>query len=180
MRKKFLRLVSCVITFSAIISFGTPVLAGPASDARNRQSSEGSGYQNNSGYSSYYGNGNNYSYDDDGGYPTDSNGYIDWTGDYYSGSKVYVIAGSDSELLDKESVKYLSDEVLRLALNEIYARHGRKFKDSELQAFFNNKEWYTPLYEPAEFDKKQDSILNETEKKNISVLTAERSRRSKK
>ena len=114
---------------------------------------------------------------DDGGYPSDENGYIDWSGEYYAGSKTYVISGSDKEYLSPDSIKSMDDKALRLAINEIYARHGRKFNDKELQEFFNGKDWYSPKYSPDEFDKKQNSILNDVEKENIKVLTAERKRR---
>ena len=114
---------------------------------------------------------------DDGGYPSDESGYIDWSGEYYAGSKTYVISGSDKEYLSPDSIKSMDDKALRLAINEIYARHGRKFNDKELQEFFNGKDWYSPKYSPDEFDKKQNSILNDVEKENIKVLTAERKRR---
>ena len=114
--------------------------------------------------------------------PTEDD-YINWdtSGDekYYSGKKGYVIAGSDTELLSKDSLKNISDEDLRLAINEIYARHGRKFKSADLQKFFDNKSWYTPKYEPDEFDKKQNEILNDIEKKNLKILTEIRSERGK-
>jgi hypothetical protein len=112
--------------------------------------------------------------------PTEDD-YINWdtSGEekYYSGKKGYVIAGSDTEILNKNSVRNLSDEDLRLAINEIYARHGRKFKSEDLQKYFDNKAWYTPKYEADEFDKKQNSILNEVEKKNLKTLTEIRSER---
>ena len=89
----------------------------------------------------------------------------------------YIIAGSDKEILDKKSLKKLSDEDLRLAINEIYARHGRKFKSAELQEYFNSKSWYKPQYDPDEFDKKQTDILSNVELKNLQTLTAIRSER---
>lgn len=94
-----------------------------------------------------------------------------------SAKKSYVLPDSDTEVLDKSSLKKLSDEDLRLAINEIYARHGRKFKAAELQDYFDDKDWYTPKYEPDEFDKKQNSILNDVEKKNLKTLTEIRSER---
>ncbi|MBR4719327.1 MAG: YARHG domain-containing protein [Lachnospiraceae bacterium] len=94
-----------------------------------------------------------------------------------SSKKGYVLADSDTKVLDKSSLKNLSDEDLRLAINEIYARHGRKFKSSELQDYFNDKSWYTPRYEPDEFDKKQNDLLNEVELKNLKTLTQIRSER---
>ncbi|MFR9148557.1 MAG: YARHG domain-containing protein [Hungatella sp.] len=33
-------------------------------------------------------------------------------------------------------------EALRFAKNEIYARHGRRFHDSELQGYFDQLSWY--------------------------------------
>ncbi|MCR4657001.1 MAG: YARHG domain-containing protein [Lachnospiraceae bacterium] len=92
-------------------------------------------------------------------------------------SKDYIISDSDSELISRDSLKKLSDEDLRLAINEIYARHGRKFKSRELQDYFDSKDWYTPRYEPEEFDKKQNSLLNEIELKNLKTMTAERDSR---
>ena len=94
-----------------------------------------------------------------------------------SSSKGYVIAGSDTKILDKSSLKNLSDEDIRFAINEIHARHGRKFKSEDLQKFFDNKIWYTPKYEPEEFDKKENEILNDVEKKNLKILTEIRKER---
>ena len=36
-------------------------------------------------------------------------------------------------------------ESLRLARNEIYARHGHIFKDPDLRAYFSARSWYAPL-----------------------------------
>ena len=40
---------------------------------------------------------------------------------------------------------------LRLARNEIYARHGRRFLDSDLQKYFNHQKWYNGYIEPEDF-----------------------------
>ena len=95
-------------------------------------------------------------------------------GSYYN---EFVFPYSDTQLLSAADVYYLSDWQLRIAINEIYARHGRKFKDKELQNYFNSLSWYSGIYEPAEFDKIQDGLLNDTEKKNLNTLTNERSSR---
>jgi hypothetical protein len=50
---------------------------------------------------------------------------------------------------------------------EIYARHGRKFKDSVIQAYFNHQPWYTPVYEPDVFP---PSVLSAVQQRNIAVL----------
>ena len=59
----------------------------------------------------------------------------------------------------------MTPQQLRYAKNEIYARHGRKFKDAELQAWFDAQEWYDGTIAPEAFD---DNVL--IEKKNIQVL----------
>ena len=46
----------------------------------------------------------------------------------------------------------LTPDECRLALNEIYARHGRKFNDPDYQAYFNSKSWYNGTIDPDDFD----------------------------
>ena len=61
----------------------------------------------------------------------------------------------------------------------MFARYGRGFKNSDLQAYFNAKSWYTKKYSPEEFDK-MASPLNEIEKKNTDLmLEIEKARDSK-
>ena len=58
------------------------------------------------------------------------------------------------------------------ARNEIFARHGRKFKSEDLQAYFNSKSWYTPIYEADEFTTElQNRLFNSYEKENIKQIT---------
>ena len=64
----------------------------------------------------------------------------------------------------------LTDEELKYARNEIVARYGRKFKTPELAAYFGAKTWYHPTYEPEEFDKKMDSLINAFEKANVNLI----------
>lgn len=81
----------------------------------------------------------------------------------------YIISYSDSCYLSDEDVEDFSKEELRLARNEIYARHGRKFKDKALQEYFDEKSWYEGEYEPDEF---QETCLSLVERKNAAFLLA--------
>ena len=83
------------------------------------------------------------------------------------GSKAYVISGSDSELISRDSLKNMSDEDLRLAINEIYARHGRKFDDEELQNYFNSKDWYEGKIDASDF---KESELSDIEMANRDLI----------
>ncbi|MCB7059824.1 YARHG domain-containing protein, partial [Eggerthella lenta] len=58
----------------------------------------------------------------------------------------------------------LTAEELRIARNEIYARHGRWFKSEDLNRYFRKKSWYEPSVEPDAFD---SSVLNRNERDNL-------------
>lgn len=79
----------------------------------------------------------------------------------------YILPNSSSAYLNQEDVKNLSAEELRIARNEIYARHGRKFQTQDLQDYFNSKAWYHGTIEPADFT---ENMLNDIEKKNAEFL----------
>ena len=53
------------------------------------------------------------------------------------------------------------------ARNEIYARHGRRFKDDELQEYFNSKSWYEGTIDPDDF---AENILSDIEIQNKDVI----------
>lgn len=82
----------------------------------------------------------------------------------------YIFADSDSAYLSESQLKNLTKDQLKYARNEIYARHGRKFTDTSIQAYFNGKSWYVPSYEPEQFDKIEESVFNDYEKKNIELI----------
>lgn len=86
-------------------------------------------------------------------------------------SSEYIFHDSNSRYLSETEVRALSAANKRLARNEIYARHGRKFSSSDLQTYFNSKSWYTALYSPSDFDAKQNSFFNDYESKNIALIT---------
>jgi hypothetical protein len=54
----------------------------------------------------------------------------------------YVIPGSDARRLQLADVQDLPTDQLRIARNEIYARHGRVFQDPALRRYFSSKSWY--------------------------------------
>lgn len=82
----------------------------------------------------------------------------------------YILPECETRIYTREELSALSKDELRLARNEIYARHGRKFSAEDLRNYFQNKSWYTPLYEAAEFDAKGDSVLNDCEIANRNLI----------
>lgn len=81
----------------------------------------------------------------------------------------FVLPESDRRLYTWEELETLTPEQLRYARNEIYARHGRRFKDDTLQAYFQSKAWYQGTSGPDVFDEGQ---LNQTERDNVSLLSS--------
>lgn len=90
-------------------------------------------------------------------------------GDEVEVEDAYLVPGGDARYIKKEELEYMDKKTLRLARNEFYARHGRKFNDKELQAYFDAQPWYIGMIEPEDFD---ESVLNKYEKKNIKKLVA--------
>lgn len=79
----------------------------------------------------------------------------------------YILAGSDSRYILKSEIQKFTAEQCRLARNEIYARHGRRFDDEYLQDYFNSKGWYIPTIDPDEFE---ESLLNSYEIANRDLI----------
>lgn len=80
---------------------------------------------------------------------------------YDTASDDYSLPYSDSTYLTEEDLDGLTKDELRLACNELYARHGRKFKDADYQAYFNSKSWYHGTVDPEDFD--DTAVFNQYE-----------------
>ncbi|MDC7280263.1 MULTISPECIES: YARHG domain-containing protein [Pseudobutyrivibrio] len=74
-------------------------------------------------------------------------------------SKVY--SASDFEGVPKD--------VIHIIKNEMYARHGYSFRDSNLMNYFMGQVWYSPSIMPADFSEK---TFTETEVKNLDLLNS--------
>lgn len=88
------------------------------------------------------------------------------------GRGYYVLPDSDAAYLTEEALTRLTARELRLARNEIYARHGRTFTAPDLKAYFTEQDWYQPLYTPEEFDPMGTELLNKYEVANLSLILA--------
>ena len=69
-----------------------------------------------------------------------------------------------TEPITSDMVDGLFVEDLKVLRNEIYARHGRVFKDKDLQKYFEAQTWY---HANPEF---KDEMLSETESKNLAII----------
>ena len=85
-------------------------------------------------------------------------------------SQDYVLPGSASKCYSRSELEKMSLWELYLARNEIFARHGRGFKNQYLTYYFATKRWYTQTYTPEEFDAISSSQLNDYELKNVQTM----------
>ncbi|MFZ7755337.1 TcaA 3rd/4th domain-containing protein [Bacillus thuringiensis] len=65
--------------------------------------------------------------------PTPATGYV------YNG---FIFPDSDIRKLTSADLTYLSKEQLKIARNEIYARHGHIFQTKDMQVYFAKQSWY--------------------------------------
>ncbi len=82
---------------------------------------------------------------------------------------------SDSKVLTTEDIVGMTSKDLRLAINEMYARHGYYFGAGANQRYFDEKSWYNPNMDI----KSPDDIIakfTEIENKNLSFLAAQERR----
>ena len=74
------------------------------------------------------------------------------------------ILPSDTQVITEVDLSKLNDTELKYAYEEIFARHGKIYTDSNFEKYFNSQEWYTP--NPS-FD---ESDLSGLEKENAEYI----------
>lgn len=79
----------------------------------------------------------------------------------------YILPDSNIRYMTYNDLKGLDADTLRIAKNEIFARHGRMFKDEKLNDYFNSKSWYNGTISPDNFS---DTVFNDFENGNISII----------
>jgi len=81
-------------------------------------------------------------------------------------SDEYIISDSDTRVIATTELTNLTPWQLKVARNEIYARHGREFVHQDLKCYFATKSWYSvnPSY--------SDGLLTSTDSKNIATILA--------
>lgn len=79
----------------------------------------------------------------------------------------YLLPDSDSRYLTEDDLAGFTAEQCRLARNEIYARHGRRFSDAALQRYFDSLSWYNGTIEPSDFN---DNVFNSYERANCRLI----------
>lgn len=93
-----------------------------------------------------------------------------------SDSEDYILPDSSTRLYTADELADYTDWELYIARNEIYARHGRRFKNDDLQEYFDSKPWYSGTIDPEDFS---DDMLSDIERQNaLTIRSVEESRDS--
>ncbi|HIS61603.1 MAG TPA: YARHG domain-containing protein [Candidatus Scybalomonas excrementigallinarum] len=85
----------------------------------------------------------------------------------YDDSEEYVLPYSDSQYYTYDEISQLSSKDLRIARNEIFARHSYVFNDETLNNYFSQFSWYIPT---GLSSKEIENSLNEFEKYNVELI----------
>lgn len=84
-----------------------------------------------------------------------------------AGVSGYIFPESAERYMSVEELNGLPLQLINYGKNEIYARHGRRFRSQELQAYFDGQRWYSGSISPDEFD---ENSLNEYERINAHMI----------
>lgn len=94
--------------------------------------------------------------------------------------KGYILPDSDSKYYSVQELEKLDDDTLQMAINELYAKHGRKFDTESIRQYFEKKTWYKGTIDPKDFDGKEKYFFNDYEMENRKRMVQIRDQRTKK
>lgn len=92
--------------------------------------------------------------------------------------KGYILSDSDSRYYSVQELEKLDDDTLQMAINELYARHGRKFDTKSIRQYFEKKTWYKGTIDPKDFDGKEKYFFNDYEMENRKRMVQIRDQRA--
>ncbi|MCC8046006.1 MAG: YARHG domain-containing protein [Clostridiales bacterium] len=79
----------------------------------------------------------------------------------------YILSQSSSTYLTSSDLDGMTADEIQMAINEIYARHHRRFNTASIQEYFDSKSWYTGTIAADDFDV---SVLSVIENANITLM----------
>jgi len=89
--------------------------------------------------------------------------------------KDFILDFSSDRAITDADLRDLSLAELRIARNEVFARHGRMFVDPMLNKWFYSKNWYlaiSPKYSPDQFNVRRPYPLSRIETDNVNKILA--------
>ncbi len=101
---------------------------------------------------------------------------IDWIKEHceFTGEEKedeYIIPNSSDAYLTEEDLEGMNANKVQMAINEIYARHHRKFDTESIQEYFDEQSWYSGTIDPDDFTEEYKAeVMNDYEKANIDLM----------
>ncbi|MBO4928476.1 MAG: YARHG domain-containing protein [Clostridiales bacterium] len=91
----------------------------------------------------------------------------------------YIFPDSNIAVVSDDEIAKLTDEELRMAINELLARYGYIFRNQEMLEYYRQFGWYEERIPADEWDSHgEDYYFNDIEQKNFETFIAERNSRS--
>ena len=88
-------------------------------------------------------------------------------------SQDYIIPTSNVRRISKSELEGISKLALRLAINEVYARHGYVFRTNQMLAdYFNSKEWYRDIIAQYSTTDMESITFSDIEDDNLKTMVA--------
>lgn len=84
----------------------------------------------------------------------------------------YIIEDSGYRRISEYELVDMTEHECSIARNEIYARHGRRFKSEKVQDYFDHMPWYYGYIEPDEFDRNIKAYLTQVEIDNVFTISS--------
>ena len=81
----------------------------------------------------------------------------------------FILPEGNVRYITYKDIQGLDETALRIAKNEIYARHGRLFQSEDLSRYFHSKSWYQGTIAPNDFSER---VFNQFETANVALLAA--------
>src|SRR5215471_9384509 len=69
-----------------------------------------------------------------------------------------------SQVINNSDIQNLSLDNLKFLRGIVFGKHGRIFKEQDIQSYLDGRPWYTP---DNDF---KNSVLNDTERKNLDII----------
>ena len=84
----------------------------------------------------------------------------------------FVFPDSDVRQVTDSDLDMLTEEQIRIARNELFARRGRVFESKDMKSYFESQDWYSPTVAAQTFDANRGSYMNSVELENMKIINA--------
>lgn len=167
-KKSKIILLICLIAAAVLIESLLIIAITPRSDGYEECDFEDMGCTTDEEYDYYMGSGSSateaFGYEDENENENEEESDVDISQGSTSSGPIDIKVLTTRRLTE-EDIAGMTREELRIARNEVYARHGYIFKSEDLREYFGSKSWYQPMNSEV-----TSLSLNEFEQYNVDFI----------